>query len=106
VSKYKELGSVTSGRKTVIGQKISEYHTMLRNLDSTLLKRLRVSWVDCTLFTNIKECMHVILICTVTITAVITHNEDLSFIVTHLDKISSPFMQRDCLLLPCTIASH
>jgi hypothetical protein len=48
VAKYKELGSVTcSGRRTVIGMKISEYHLMMRNLDSALLKGLRVSWVDC-----------------------------------------------------------
>lgn len=48
VSKYKELGSLTlSSRKTVIGLKISEYHLMLKNLDSELLKRLKVSWIDC-----------------------------------------------------------
>ncbi|PNF43467.1 Interferon-inducible double-stranded RNA-dependent protein kinase activator A-like protein A [Cryptotermes secundus] len=42
VSKYKELGSHTlGGRKTVIGLKISEYHLMMKNLDSVLLKRLK-----------------------------------------------------------------
>jgi hypothetical protein len=76
VSKYKELGSVTaSSRKTVIGLKISEYHLMMKSLNSILLKRLRVSWVDCAVCMNIKEHMHVTLICrsTVVLTVATSH---------------------------------
>jgi hypothetical protein len=83
VSKYKELGSVTaSSRKTVIGLKISEYHLMMKNLDSIMLKRLRVSWGDCTVCMG--EHMHITLICrgTVTITVAISHLKFLSLSLT------------------------
>jgi hypothetical protein len=43
VSKYKELGTIASNpRKVIIGQKISEYHLMQKNLQGTLLNRLKV----------------------------------------------------------------
>jgi hypothetical protein len=43
VSKYKELGTTASNtRKVIIGQKISEYHLMLKGLQGPLLNRLKV----------------------------------------------------------------
>jgi hypothetical protein len=43
VSKYKELGTIASNtRKVIVGQKISEYHLMLKSLQGTLLNRLKV----------------------------------------------------------------
>jgi hypothetical protein len=44
VSKYKELGiSAVNMRRKPIGQKMSDYHVMLKSLDSALLNRLKVS---------------------------------------------------------------
>jgi hypothetical protein len=42
-SKCKDLGvSAVTMRKKPIGQKISEYHLMLKSLDSAVLNRLKV----------------------------------------------------------------
>ncbi|KAJ9592988.1 hypothetical protein L9F63_015358 [Diploptera punctata] len=41
VNKYKEFGTHINRTKTVIGQKISEYHLMLRSLKSDLLDKVK-----------------------------------------------------------------